>query len=70
MEIQERDEFNMMLVNWCINRVQWKSAADDASAKDQVQTCLTKVIAAEQVYRADLLQGRPGYPTWSGFEED
>ena len=72
MEIQEREAFNTRLVRWCINKSLLNTAvhtnslpmpvSDEAFANSQLPSCLTKVLAAEQVFRADLLQGRPGMP--------
>ena len=79
MEIQEREAFNVRLVRWCINYSLMNKEDptrlpfplnDEVEAHSRINSCLTKVLAAEQVFRADFFQGRPGMPVCLEPEEE
>ena len=79
MEIQEREAFNVRLVRFCINHSLLNNREEsyqpfpmknESEASSNIASCLSKVLAAEQVFRADFLQGRPGMPVEIAPEED
>lgn len=63
MEIQEREAFNFQLISWCIGRSGWdfnNHLAHEVS--NNIDECFRKSLAAEQVFRAEVMRRRPGVP--------
>ena len=62
MQLSERLNFNMKLMDFCLHAINWSQKGDQDEYLNSFAGCVERTIIVEQIFRAEIVRPRPGLP--------